>query len=157
MAEPSATQLAQTTLRRIFVGATITGVHYGVPQLEFESSEVPGEPYIQLFSDWVLHTVRPKAFAEVADAADAQDDLLKAVSLRHKVVEDVEVLTPWPHLLLTFGDGSVLCVHGKQQDHEAWTAGLNCPSPAARIQVIALAGGDLAFRFPEDEEMRAAS
>jgi hypothetical protein len=157
MADPHATDLARSTLGRIFIGATVTGMHFGVPKLEFESAEVPGEPYVQLFSDWTLHPSRPDSFADEADPGDAQDDLLKAVALRHKVVESVEVLSPWPHLLLTFGDGSVLCVHGRQNDHEAWTAGLNCPSPAARIQVTALAGGGLAFRFPEDEDVRAAS
>jgi hypothetical protein len=117
---------------------------------------VPGEPFVQLFSAWTLYPARPD---DVPDASgpDPQDDLLKSVALRHKVVEDVEVLAPWPHLLLTFLDGSVLVVHGRSEEHEAWIAGLNCPSPAARIQVTALAGGGLAFRFPEDEDVRAAS
>ena len=156
MADRVATQLARSTLRRIFVGATVAGVQFAVPQLDFESAEVPGEPFVQLFSEWMLYPVRPEVFAPHADA-DAQDDLLKSVALRHKVGEDVEVLEPWPHLLLTFGDGSVLFVNGRHDVHEAWTAGLNCPSPAARVQVTAAIGGELAFRFPEGEETRAAS
>ena len=150
MAAPDATQLARDTLRRIFIGATDTGVRFGVPQLEFETAEVPGEPYVQLFAEWTLHATRPESITDAAGADDAQDDLLKSVALRHKVVEDVEVLAPWPHLLLTFGDGSVLCVQGRHEEHEAWIAGLNCPSPATRVQVIAAAGGALEFRFPGD-------
>ena len=161
MADQVATTLAINTLRRVFVGATVTGVHFGVPQLEFETAEVPGEPYVQLFSAWTLHDERPDVFPDEPagpDASDAQDDLLKSVALRHKVVEDVEVLSPWPHLLLTFGDGSVLWVHGRQHEREAWIAGLNCPSPAGRVQVIAEPGGALQFRFPEDDDrLRAAS
>jgi hypothetical protein len=158
MADPVATALARNTLRRILVGATVTGVHFAVPQLEFETAEVPGEPYVQLFSAWVLHETRPGHFPDDAADAEPQEDLLKSIALRHKVVEDVEVLAPWPHLLLTFGDGSVLCVHGKQLEREAWTAGVNCPSPATRVQVIATAGGGLEFHFPEDAEpVRAVS
>ena len=158
MADTVATQLAINTLRRVFVGASVSGVHFGVPQLEFESAEVPGDPYVQLFSAWTLHDARPVSFPDEAPAADPQADLLKAVALRHKVVEDVEVLAPWPHLLLTFGDGSVLCIHGRDHDHEAWIAGLNCPSPAGRVQVIAAPGGALRFHFPEDDDsLRAAS
>ena len=152
MADTAPTTLAISTLRRVFVGATVTGVHFGVPQLEFETAEMPGEPYVQLFSAWTLHDVRPDAFDAPPPDADSQGDLLKAVALRHKVVEDVEVLAPWPHLLLTFLDGSVLWIHGRADEHEAWIAGLNSPSPAARVQVIAAPGGDLVFRFPEDEE-----
>jgi len=158
MADPVATSLAISTLRRVFVGATVTGVHFGVPQLEFETAEVPGEPYVQLFSAWTLHDARPDTFPDEPPEADAQDDVLKSVALRHKVVEDVDVLSPWPHLLLTFGDGAVLCVHGRQHGHEAWIAGLNCPTPAGRVQVIAAPGGALQFRFPEDDDaLRAAS
>ena len=158
MADPVATKLALDTLHRVFVGATVTGINFGVPQLEFETAEVPGEPYLQLFSAWTLHDARPESFANAPAGPDSQTDLLKSVALRHKVVEDVEVLAPWPHLLLTFGDGSVLWVHGRDDEHEAWIAGLNCPSPAGRVQVIAAAGGSLEFRFPEDEEaVRAAS
>lgn len=158
MSDPVAASLARSTLRRIFVGATVTGVHFAVPQLEFETAEVPGEPYVQMFSDWTLHESRPESFPDDPREEDAQEEVLKSVALRHKVVEDVEVLEPWPHLLLTFLDGMVLCINGKQAEREAWIAGLSCPSPAGRVQVIAGAGGRLEFRFPEDEEpVRAAS
>ena len=157
MADPVATQLAIHTLRRVFVGAAVSGIHFGVPQLEFETAEVPGEPYVQLFSAWTLHDTRPSSFPDEPPPSDPQADLLKSVALRHKVVEDVEVLAPWPHLLLTFGDGSVLWVHGRSHEHEAWIAGLNCPSPAGRVQVIAAAGGALEFHFPEDEELLPAA
>lgn len=155
MADKNSTEIARSTLTRLFVGATFTGVHFGMPKLEFETAEVPGEPYVQLFSDWTVYPVRPETFPD-SEVEDAQDDLLKSMALRHKVVESVEVLAPWPHLLLTFGDGSVLFVNGRQAGHEAWTAGLNCPSPAARVQVTASAGGALDFRFPDGEEAGAA-
>ena len=157
MADPVATSLARDTLRRIFVGATVTGVHFGVPQLEFESAEVPGEPFVQLFSAWTLHPERPDTFPSAEPGADAGDDVVKSVALRHQGVEDVDVLAPWPHRLLTFLDGAVLCVHGRHDEHEAWIAGLNCPMPAARVQVIAGPGGELRFRFPEDQDPPAAA
>lgn len=159
MADPVATALARSTLRRVFVGATVTGVHFGVPQLDFETAEVPGEPFLQPFAGWSLHEARPDRFTDAAPAPDPEHDLLKAVALRHKVVEDVEVLTPWPHLLLTFLDGSVLQLHGRELEHDAWLAGLNSPHPAGRVQVRAGIGGRLDFRFPEDgdEAIRDAS
>ena len=67
MADPAATLLARDTLRRIFIGATVTGVQFGVPQLDFETAEVPGEPYVQPFSEWSLHSSRHD---HVTDAAD---------------------------------------------------------------------------------------
>jgi hypothetical protein len=157
MADAVATTLAIDTLRRILIGATLTDVRFGVPQLEFESAEVPGEPYVQPFSAWTVHEERPASFAGPPGDAGGEDDLLKAVALRHKVVDDVEVLAPWPHLLLTFLDGSVLWIHGREDAHEAWIAGLNAPTPAARVQVIAAPGGALRFRFPGDGDTLLAA
>jgi hypothetical protein len=145
MADPVATAVATAALRRVFVGATVSGMQFGVPQLDFVTAEAPGEPYVQPFSGWTLYPQRPASFAEAPDG-DVQDDLMMAVAMRHKVVEDVEVLSPWPHLLLTFGDGSVLCVGGREPGQEAWAAGLNCPSPASRVQVTA-SGGTLGLRM----------
>jgi hypothetical protein len=155
MADPVATAVATAELRRIFVGATVSGMQFGVPQLDFVTAEAPGEPYVQPFSGWTLYPQRPASFAD-GPTEEAQDDLLMAVALRHKVVEDVEVLSPWPHLLLTFGDGAVLCIGGREPGREAWTAGLNCPAPANRVQVTAGPGGKLGFRRAGVEDDAAA-
>ena len=70
------------------------------------------------------------------------------MSLRHKVVSSVEILEPWPHLVLTFTDNSVLYLNAKNNNHEPWSAGLNGVLSDQNIQIIAGPDGGLAFFLP---------
>lgn len=145
--------LAESMLGDALIGASISGVRFGALQLLFESGRPSvGEPYVNLSSAWTVYPSRPAQFPEdESDIADvsADDELQLVVSLRHKVVASVEVLTPWPHLVLTFADGSLLFLNGKNDRYEPWTAGIAHAPPDRQFQVIACPGGELAFLLPQ--------
>ena len=154
MTERSQKELAESMLSPLFVGASVSGLRFGVLQLIFDPDvSVPSEPYINLASAWTLYPVRPESFPEnESDIPEVNDEeeVLAAVSLRHKVVSSIEVLEPWPHLVLTFTDHSVLFLNGKNDQYEPWAAGLTYPPPGKDTQVFACPGGELAFLLPQD-------
>jgi len=147
-------ELAETTLQRLLVGASVIGMRFGVLQLLFDTQTVPGEPYVNLASAWCLYDQRPASFPEnesdVVELSEAEE-ISTAASLRHKVVASVEILQPWPHLVLTFTDNSMLYLNGKNDRYEPWTSGLNGVPSQDRIDVIACPGGGLTFILPSGE------
>jgi len=153
MTEASPKQLAESLLGPILAGASVIGLRFGALQLQFEpAAKVCGEPYVNLSSAWSVFAARPDVFPE--DESDVvegseNDEVLMAASLRHKVVFSVEVLDPWPHLILTFTDQSVLYLNGKNDRYEPWTAGVAHAPVDEQLQVIACPGGDLAFVLPK--------
>lgn len=141
-------------LRRLFVGASVNGLRFGVLQLMFDNQSTIGEPYLNLASSWQVFNERPPQFSELGPEVieeDSEHELTLAVALRHKQVSAVEVLSPWPHLVMTFTDGTTLFLNGKDDHHEPWTAGLAHAPPNQRLQVIACPGGELAFILPAQE------
>ena len=117
----------------------------------FDSTNVRGEPYLNLSSSWRVYESRPTEFPELhAELVDegAEAELQRAISLRHKQVTNVEVLSPWPHLVFTFSDGAVLYLNGRDDQYEPWTAGLGGVAQDQQTQVIACPGGELAFVLP---------
>lgn len=138
-------------LERLFVGAAVNGVRFGVLQLQFDSPTTGGEPYLNLASRWQVFNERPPQFPELGPPGSvetSEHELARAVTLRHKQVSAVEVLSPWPHLIMTFTDGTVLFLNGMETDFEPWTAGLAHTPPEQRTEVIACPGGELAFMLP---------
>lgn len=140
-------------LRTMFVGATVNGLRFGALQLLFDKVDIVGEPCLTLASTWRVYDARP---AEVPSLdpdteEDPEAEIRRAIALRHKEVADVEVLQPWPHLLMTFTDGSVLCVNGRDDRGEPWTALLAHAPAHRRMEVIACPGGELAFLLPRRE------
>jgi hypothetical protein len=111
------------------LGAKVSELQFCPQQvrLSTEPSRHSGQPYINLASRFKLYQARPAAFP--ADEVDV-DDLTPhqerhlLVSLRHKIVVGIEVLEPFPHLVMTFGDGTVLYLNGHNICYEAWQAGL---------------------------------
>lgn len=138
-------------LRRLFVGAAVNGIRFGVLQLLFDNPSTVGEPYLNLASRWQVFAERPLQLPELDGAAPEETpehELTRVVMLRHKQVSAVEVLSPWPHLIMTFTDGTFLFLNGKETHHEPWTAGLAHTPPEQRAEVIACPGGELAFILP---------
>ncbi len=138
-------------LNGLFVGAVVNGIRFGVLQLLFDQQHLPGEPCLALASCWQWFGERPERFPAPADMPSnesAEQELLRAIEMRHKEVAHVEVLSPLPHLVMTFTDGSVLFVNGDDPMCEPWTAGLAHVPPERRIEVIACPGGELAFVLP---------
>ena len=154
MTKQSQKDIAESILSPLLVGASINGLRFGMLQLIFEPAlSVPSEPYINLASAWRLYAARPDSFPENESelpSLSQEQEIFCAVSLRHKVVASVEVMEPWPHLILTFTDGSVLYLNGKNDQYEPWTSGLTYTPPGKETQVIACPGGELAFLLPRD-------
>jgi len=154
MPQQSQKELAESVLSPLLVGASVNGLRFGVPQLIFEAGpSLPSEPYVNLASAWTVYPARPDSFPEnESDLPEItqEEEIRAAVSLRHKVVSSVEILEPWPHLVLTFTDHSVLYLNGKNDQYEPWTAGLTYPAPGKEIEVIACPGGELALLLPQD-------
>ena len=153
MTDQSQKKLAESVLGPLLIGASVNGLRFGALQLIFEPVQnVPSEPYVNLASAWTLYSARPDSFPEnESDVPDTtqEQEILTAASLRHKVVASVEVLEPWPHLVLTFTDQSVLYLNGKNDRYEPWTAGLAYAPAGKETQVIACPGGELAFILPQ--------
>ena len=150
MADQPSSELAESILRRLLVGSIVNGVRFGVLELLFDTQAVSGEPSLLLASAWTVYPERPDAFPENEsdiDEGTSDDELALAVSLRHKEVLSVEVFSPWPHLVLTFTDKSVLFLNGKSDRYEPWIAGVY-GDQKERTEVIACPGGDFAFILP---------
>lgn len=142
---------ANDILRRLFVGAVVNGVRFGLLQLLFDNQSAVGEPYLNLASQWRVFDQRPVHFPELGTLSNEETpehEIARAVSLRHKRVSAVEVFFPWPHLVMTFTDGTVLFLNGKDTEYEPWTAGLAHAPPEQHTEVIACPGGELAFILP---------
>ena len=137
-------------LRALFVGATVNGLRFGLLQLIFDTANTQGEAYLNLASSWLTYDTRPNEFPEIDQLIESDQELevQRAVALRHKQVADVEVQSTWPHFVMTFTDGTVLYVNGKDSQHEPWTAGLSHVPAEQQVQVIASPGGELAFILP---------
>ena len=154
MAEIRDRETAESTLQRLLLGASVNGVRFGVIQLLFDTLAVRGEPYVNLGSAWHVYSSRPVAFPEHEEQVpelSEEEELASAVALRHKVVAAVEILHPWPHLILTFADSSVLYLNGRNERYDPWTAGLSGVAERDRVEVIACPGGGLTFILPQSE------
>ena len=120
---------AEAVLRYLMLGAKVSELQFCPQQVRLttEPSRPKGQPYINLASRFKFYEARPATFP--ADEMDV-DELTPhqerhlLVSLRYKVVVGIEVLEPFPHLVLTFFDGTVLYLNGHNICYEAWQAGL---------------------------------
>jgi hypothetical protein len=153
MIESESNQQAESLISGLIAGTSVSGMRFGgIPQILFSTENAPGEPYINLGSAWCVYPERPAMLpAEEQDTPGPESEEAEIAlisTLRHKVVAGVEVLHPWPHLVLTFTDGSVLFLNGKNDVYEPWQAGLAWSSPQDRIDIIACPGGELAFVLP---------
>lgn len=139
-------------LNSLFAGAVVNGLRFGVLQLLFDRQSDPGEPFVNLASHWQLFAERPERFPELSGTSAEESEecaLLRAIAMRYKEVMSVEVLSPVPHLVMTFTDGSVLFVNGDDLTYEPWTAGLAHVPAELRTEVIACPGGEIAFILPD--------
>ncbi len=74
-------------------------------------------------------------------AAQEHSELVKQTSLHiGKTVVAYKIWQPLPHLAIEFSDGSVLAIHGNNEQYESWAFDNLSPS----IGVYALPGGPIA-------------
>ena len=151
MADRNSIQLAEAILAHLMLGSEVIGIRFLGPQLLLSgSSDVRGEPFVNLESRWTIFDRRPNHFptseAELPDL-DPITELKILLQLREKVIEKIEILNP-PHLVLTFDDDAVLFLNGISQKYESWQAGQSFSDDDVWL-VVAAPGGSLSIWAPE--------
>jgi hypothetical protein len=134
---------ADTTVRQLLVGASVTGLRFGALQLLCASPGEPGEVFITLSSAFHVFASRPDALpAEEADVPELPEDaeILSLVALRFERIANAHIVEPPGHLVVTFAGGQVLYVCGSGPGPEPWHVGLNATDRSRSIQVIAISG-----------------
>lgn len=141
---PSATETSlNSLLHQLFVGASVSGVRFGVLQLLFYPSSDSGELFINLASAFQIFESRPSAFpASESDVPDQteEDEILSLFALRGLEVSQVEIVEPAKHLAVTFTTGAVLYVNGDNPGPEPWHAGFNAADRSDSMWIIAVSG-----------------
>jgi hypothetical protein len=146
--------LAEAVLNRLMKNSSVTGLRFFTPQLLLDGPKhIKQECFIKLSSNWKIFESFPNEFPEELDDITPQKEELNIHSLRGEEVEKVRILYPWPYLLIHFKSGKVLYLIGKDEQYEAWTAGLtNFGKTSDNCLVIACPGGELTVWTPENNE-----
>lgn len=154
MMEESDRQLAQSVLNRLIKGSAVSGLRFFTPQLLLDGpKDIRQEAYINLTSEWEVFDSMPENFPSAFEDLTQEEEEIKILSLRSEEVESIEIMSPWPHLVIRFKSGKVLLMNGKDEQYEPWTAGLtNFGKDADEWLVVACPGGGLAVWAPEGRE-----
>ena len=146
--------LAESVLNRLMKNSSVTGLRFFTPQLLLDGpTDINQECYINLSSNWKIFESLPNAFPEELEELTQEEEELNIHSLRGEEVQKVKISYPWPHLIIHFKSGKVLYMIGKDEQYEAWTAGLtNFGQTSDRWLVVACPGGGLAVWTPENKE-----
>ena len=147
-------KLAESVLNRLMRNSAVSGMRFFTPQLLLDGpKDINQEAYINLTSEWVVFDERPEHFPASLDAMSQQEEELKIHSLRGEEVKNIEILSPWPHLVVNFKSGKILYMNGKDEQLEPWTAGLTSFGESdQRWLVVACPGGGLAVWAPDKTE-----
>ena len=145
-------QLAESVLNRLLKGSSVTGLRFFTPQLLFDApKDINQEGIINLTSVWEIYDKLPENFPEEIEEISIEEEELKLHSLRGEEVKRIEILSPWPHLVVHFNSGKVLYMNGEDHVYEPWTAGLTgFGSDADYWLVVACPGGGLAVWAGEE-------
>ena len=151
MIEERDRKLAEDVLNRLFKDSSVAGLRFFIPQLLLEGpKDICQDGYINLTSDWDLFSSMPGEFPEHFKELTLEEQEIKLHKLRGEQVEKVEILSPWPHLVVHFKSGKVLCMNGKDKQYEPWTAGLTSFGiDSDQWLVAACPDGGLAVWVPE--------
>lgn len=147
-------KLAESVLNRLMKNSSVTGMRFFTPQLLLDGpKDINQEAYINLTSEWEIFDEHPEQFPQTLEELPQEEEELKIHSLRGEEVESVEILSPWPHLVVNFKSGKVLYMNGKDEQYEQWTAGLTSFGESDQTWlVVACPGGGLAVWAPENYE-----
>ncbi|GAA5445335.1 hypothetical protein Misp06_03537 [Microbulbifer sp. NBRC 101763] len=144
-------ELAESVLNRLFCGSAVNGLRFFTPQILLDGpAKISQEGYINLTSEWVVFDSLPKEYPGSFEELTQEEEELAIHKLRGEKVEKIEILSPWPHLVVHFKSGKVLFIHGKDEQYEPWTAGLtNFGNDSEQWLVVACPDGGLAVWAPE--------
>jgi len=147
-------KFAEDVLNRLFKDSSVNGLRFFTPQLLLDGpKDIRQEGYINLTSEWEVFEILPSKFPDTFMELSQEEEELKIHKLRGQEVERIEVLSPWPHLVVHFKNGTVLYMHGKDEQYEPWTAGLTSYGKEAdEWLVVACPGGGLAIWAPDGWE-----
>jgi methionyl-tRNA formyltransferase len=144
-------KFAELVLNRLFKDSSVNGLRFFTPQLLLDGpKDIRQDGYINLTSEWEVFESVPAKYPESFKEISQEQEELEIHKLRGEEVEKVEVLSPWPHLVVHFKSGKVLYLNGKDEQYEPWTAGLtNFGNDSDQWLVVACPGGGLAVWAPE--------
>lgn len=147
-------QFAESVLNRLFRESTVTGLRFFTPQLLLDAPrDIRQDGYINLTSEWGLFDSPPSAYPDSFGELTQEEEELQIHRLRGEEVEKVEILSPWPHLVVHFKSGKVLYMNGRDEQYEPWTAGLTSfGGNSDTWLVVACPGGGVAVWVPEGWE-----
>jgi len=149
--------LAQKALEQLLLNESVDGIRFGpVPQILFTSQAegkppVKGQTYINLAARWSLYPARPEVLPQQEDDVPElpDDQQLRAIcGLREAVIQKVELGNDAPHLILTFEDGRLMFINGRDDKYESWQAGI--AFEPVGLTVIACPGGEIALFGAEE-------
>ncbi len=145
-------KFAENVLNRIMRGSSVSGLRFFTPQLLLEGPiDIKQEAFINLSSEWDFYDSVQSEFPTSFEQLTQEQEELKIHKLREDVVERIEILSPWPHLVIYFESGRVLYMNGEDDVYEPWTAGLTrFGSDCDEWLVVACPGGDLAVWVPKN-------
>lgn len=110
-------KLAEALLNRLMRGSMVTGMRFYTPQLLLEGpKDIRQEGFINLTSEWNIYDSFPKPIPTEFVELSQEEEEFKILSLRGEEVRKIEVLSPWPHLVVHFKSGTVLYMDG--EDHK---------------------------------------
>lgn len=151
MAEEDARKLAESVLRKLLMGSSVIGMRFFSPQITMDGpSDIGGDAFVSLGSEWVVFDKRPKKFPDSLPDITEEKEIAEIVKIRGEEIIDVEILKPWPHLVITFKSGKTLFLNGQDNLYEPWTAGLTHLGIKDRWLVVACPGGGLAIWAPDN-------
>jgi len=147
-------KLAEAVLNRLFCGSSVNGLRFFTPQVLLDGpKDIRQEGFINLASEWVVLDSVPYEYPSSFEELTQEEEEFAIFELRGEEVDKVEILSPWPHLVVHFRSGKVLYMHGKDEQYEPWTAGLTSFGKDSDMWlVVACPGGGLAIWAPEGWE-----
>jgi len=144
-------ELSEAVLRRLLVGASVSGMRFFTPQVLFDGpSGIGGESYINLTSNWTVIPSGATGFTRDLREVDQKEEETVIHTLRGAKVVDVVVESPEPNLRVIFEDGRSILMDGHDESYEPWQAGLNHPDPDQCWLVVACPGDRLAVWCPDE-------
>lgn len=147
-------KLAEAVLNRLFCGSSVNGLRFFTPQVLLDGpKDIRQEGFINLASEWVVLDSVPDEYPSSFEELTQEEEEFAVCELRGEEVDKVEILSPWPHLVVHFRSGKVLYMRGKDEQYEPWTAGLTSFGKDSDMWlVVACPGGGLAVWAPEGWE-----
>ena len=132
------------------VGSSAIGMRFFGPQIIMDGpSDIGGDVFVSFGSDWVVFDKRPGTFPDSRARMTDEEEIAEMVKIRGEEIVHVEILKPWPHLVINFKSGKTLFLSGEDTQYEPWTAGLTHLGIEDRWLVVACPGGGLAVWAPE--------